>query len=253
MKTQRQNEIIQLLTEQRMVKVCDLVERFDVSTETIRRDLEYLEKKGHLSRIYGGATIKTMRGQEPEYAFRETKNYDIKIAIGRRAAELVEDGDTIIIDLGTTTLEFSRFLHTKKNLTVFTNSIQIASELVKSPEIRVFLLGGELRHGELATSGYLAEQMIDLFHVDKLFMGVGALTLKRGIEDYQVEEANLRRHFIKQSQIVIALADYSKFGVRALNHVCNLDKLDILVTDGNTDEKMLTAIRQQSIKTLIAT
>ena len=125
MKIQRHNEILSLLTEQRMVKVNDLVELFQVSTETIRRDLEYLEKKGQLTRTYGGATIKTMRGQEPEYSFRENKNYEIKIEIGRCAAQFVENGDTIIIDLGTTTLEFAKFLHNYLSCRLSGNSAKL--------------------------------------------------------------------------------------------------------------------------------
>ncbi len=252
MKNRRQDEIIRILTENRMVKAYELAEQFQVSMETVRRDLESLEKEGYLTRVHGGAVVKTMRGLEPEYTFRESKNYEQKIAIGRAAAALVEDGDTIIIDLGTTTLEFARFLYNKKNLTVFTNAIQIAAELVKNPEIKVILIGGNLRPGELATSGYLAEDVVDHFYVDKAFIGVGGITRTLGIGDYQMEEANLRRHYIEHSQKVVALADYSKFGVKTLNHVCSLEQIDIMVTDEQADEKVLNALRQRNVQVLIA-
>ncbi|MEG0961671.1 MAG: DeoR/GlpR family DNA-binding transcription regulator [Lachnospiraceae bacterium] len=252
MRNQRQDEIMKILTENRMVKACDLVRKFGVSMETIRRDLKYLEKEGYLTRAYGGAVAKSMHGLEPEYTFREIKNYEKKIAIGREAAQLVEDGDTIIIDLGTTTLEFAKFLRTCKKLTVFTNSIQIAWELTKNAGIRVILLGGDVRPGELSTSGFLAEDSIDRFHVDKVFLGVGGFTIGYGIGDYHMEETNLRRHYVEHAQKVIALADYSKFGVKTLNHVCDIKNIDILVTDQEADKKLIAELRRRGVQVIAA-
>lgn len=252
MKNRRKDEIIRILAENRMVKAYELSEHFHVSMETVRRDLETLEKEGYLTRVHGGAVVKTMQGLGPEYTLRENKNYEQKLLIGRAAADLVEDGDTIIIDLGTTTLEFAKFLYNKKNLTVFTNAIQIAVELVKNPEMRVILIGGNLRSGELATSGYLAEDVVDHFYVDKAFLGIGGITKNLGFGDYQIEEANLRRHYIAHSQKVIALVDYTKFGVKTLNHICGFDEVDILVTDERADEKILAAYRQKGGQVVIA-
>lgn len=252
MKRKRQEEIIRMIAEKRMVKAGELVERFGVSMETIRRDLESLEEKGVLTRTHGGAMAKTRHGLEPEYTFRETENYEQKIAIGREAAKLVEDGDTLIIDQGTTTLEFVRFLQAHKNLTVLTNAIPIAAELVKNPNIKVILIGGNLRAGELAASGYLAEEIVDQFYVDKVFQGVDGMTLDFGIGGYQIEESNLRRHFVKRSQKVIALADHSKIGVKALNTICSLDELDILITDKDADKKVIAELRRKGVKVIVA-
>ena len=252
MRDQRQDQIVKMILENRMVKASDLIKKFHVSMETIRRDLEQLEKEGKLTRVFGGAVAKSMQGVEPSYTFREIKNYEKKLAIGRTAAQLVEDGDTLIVDLGTTTLEFVKFLRDKKDLTVFTNCIQHAVELSKNPNIKIIMLGGTVRAGELSTSGFLAEESIDRFHVDKVFLGVGGFTLPFGIGDYNVEESNLRRHYISHAQKVIALADYSKFGVSTLSQVCAVDKIDILVTDEETDKKMVAQLRRSGVEVIVA-
>ncbi|MBQ8804779.1 MAG: DeoR/GlpR transcriptional regulator [Tyzzerella sp.] len=251
MKVKRKDEILRLLAENRMMKAGDLAEQFEVSMETIRRDLSELEELKLIRRVHGGAMLYTEYGIEPDYAFRTTENYNEKLQIGKKAAEMVKDGDSIIIDIGTTTLEFAKFLKGKKDLTVFTNSIKIAYELMSEKEISVILLGGKVRYGEGTTSGYWSEEMIDNFFADKLFLGVGAIMPEHGVMDYHIEETNLRRHFFKQAKQVIALADYSKFGIKALNHVCKSKELDYLITDEKADKKMLKDLREMGVKVII--
>lgn len=252
MKIKRKDEILRLLAENRMMKALELAEHFDVSMETIRRDLSELEEVKLIRRVHGGAVLYTEYGIEPDYTFRTTENYNEKLRIGKKAAEMVNDGDSIIIDIGTTTLEFAKFLKGKKDLTVFTNSIKIAYELMSEKEISVILLGGKVRFGEGTTSGYWSEEMIDHFFADKIFLGVGALMSEHGVMDYHVEETNLRRHCLKQVKQVIALADYSKFGIKALNHVCDSRDLDYLITDERADKKVLKEFRDMGVKVIIS-
>lgn len=252
MKLRRKDEILKLLAENRMMKAGELAEQFDVSMETIRRDLSEMEAMKLIRRVHGGAVLYTEYGIEPDYSFRTVENYDKKILIAKKAAELVNDGDSIIIDIGTTTLEFAKCLKEKKDLTILTNSIQIAYELTTEKANTVILLGGKVRAGEGTTSGYWSENMIDNFFADKLFLGVGAIMPEYGVMDYHVEETNLRRHCMKHVKQVIALADYSKFGIKALNHVCNSDELDYLVTDEKANKKILKELRDLGIKVLIA-
>ncbi len=113
MKIARKDQIIHLVTENRIVKANELAEKFQVSMETIRRDLEQLEKEQIVRRVHGGAVLNVASGIEPDYSYREIKNYELKIMIGKKAAELVKDGDTIIIDIGTTTLQMAKFLRGK--------------------------------------------------------------------------------------------------------------------------------------------
>ncbi len=248
---ERRAKIIQMVSEDRIVKVCNLVSLFNVSIETIRRDLEYLEKKGYVNRVYGGAVVKSMYGVEPEYSLREVKHYTEKVAIGKVAADLIDNGDTVIIDVGTTTLEFAKHIKGKKKITVITNAIQIAMELVDDSNIRVIMIGGDLRSGEYSTSGFLAENCINVFNIDKAILGVGGLTPGRGITDYHIEEGNLRRAFVERSEKIIALADYSKFGVTAMNNVCPTSRINTVVTDSKAPQKMLSEIKALGVNVIV--
>lgn len=251
MKNKRQEIILKLLRENRMIKAKDLKQMFKVSMETIRRDLEFLEEEGYLSRVYGGAILKRFHGIEPEYGGRGIKNFEEKKKIALAATALVEDGDTIIIDVGTTTLEFAKHLYTFKNLTVLTNSIPIVVELKKSADIRTLIVGGEVRQGELSSSGCWAEEMISRFNVDKVFLGIGGIDGEKGVSDYHMEEANLRKYFIHSGQMLIGLADYSKFGVTALNKICEVSDFDYIVTDDRTPVKMVNQLKEKGVVPLI--
>jgi len=248
----RRDAILELLETERMVKTQDLIDRFGVSNETIRRDLEALEKAGYLNRVYGGAVARVMNGMEPEYSNREVKNYKEKLLIAEKAVEFIEDGDTLIIDLGTTTLQFAKALRGNRRVTVVTNALPVAMELVNDPAIRVILLGGNLRSGELTTSGFLGEEGIGHFNVDKLILGIGGLTAEKGVTDYNIEEANLRRHFVKNCSKVIGLADHSKIGVTAMNNICKVNQLSMLITDAQSDKMTLAGLRAQGVKVIVA-
>lgn len=245
---ERRETIIQLVESERIVKAADLMERFGVSNETVRRDLEYLEKAGYLNRVYGGAVAKSMHGLEPQYENREMKNYMEKVRIGELAVEYIKDGDTIVVDLGTTTLQFAKALKGKRKVTVLTYSLPVALELVPDENIRVIMLGGNLRYGDLSTSGFLAEENMKHFYVDKFILGIGGLTVDGGLTDYNIEESSLRRQILPRCQKVIGLADYSKIGVTAMNHICGLEALDVLITDQRVEKKTLAAIRDKGVE-----
>jgi len=249
---ERKEEILKLLQEKRTVKANELAEKFSVSMETIRRDLSELESMKLIRRIHGGAVLYTEYAIVPDYTFRTAENNEQKLLIAQKAVEMIKDGDSIIIDSGTTMWEVSKLLKGKKDLTVFTSSIKIAYELMNDTNITVMLLGGKVRSGEGITSGYLAEEMIDKFYVDKLLLGVDAITAEYGVMDYHIEETNLRRHYINHAKQVIALTDYSKFGIKALNQVCKIEELDFVVTDGKTNKKMIKDIRSAGVKVIIA-
>lgn len=175
----RREKIIALLNRDGMVKANELVEQYGVSQwRPIRRDLEYLEKRGLVDRVYGGAILRKKRGVEPKIEKRQLEHYEEKKAIlVQRAVDLVEDGEVIAIDLGTTTREFARALVGKKRrLTVITNSIPIALDLSVDENIRVIMVGGEVRKNELSVSGNIADENMRYFQTDKIFLGVGGLT-----------------------------------------------------------------------------
>lgn len=249
---ERRSEIIDKVKTHRTVKVADLVSEYQVSVETIRRDLEYLESTGFLRRVYGGAVAIGLYGQEPGYSHREVVNYDQKRAIGAKAAELIDDGDTLFFDVGTTALEVARNLKDKKNLTVITNASLIAHEMIQISNCRVILMGGELRSGELSVSGHICDQNLKNFYANKLIMGVGGISLQSGYTDYHINEANTRRCMIERSDKVIAVADYSKFGVTAMNCVCPVNSVDILVTDWTISKEIIRDFGESGIEVMVA-
>jgi DeoR/GlpR family transcriptional regulator of sugar metabolism len=235
---ERRAKIVEMLKYERALKVSALMQTFGVSVETIRRDLEYLEDEGFLKRVYGGAIRTGVFGEEPTYEKREVINLAAKKAIALEAAKLIENGDTVFVDIGTTCLEVAKLLSDKQNLTIITNSFMIAKEATDFPSCRVFLLGGELRKGELSVSGFLASTNINCFNADKALIGAGGITLESGVTDYHPEEAYVRRIMIERSKYCIVVADSSKFGVVAMNAVCPLDAIGVLVTDEGIPAEM---------------
>ena len=250
----RREQILTLLKKDGSVKVVDLVKRFGVSIETIRRDLEALEMEGFLRRVYGGAVRESRRSEETLLQERMVQNAAEKERIGKAAAAFVQDGDVIGIDVGTTTLEMARaLLQRDLRIIVITNSIQIAATLSASEKIEVILIGGRVRHGELSVGGHmLTEANMRLFQTDKLFLGVGGITDKFGITDFREEETAFRRIGIERTKEVYALADHSKFGVTAMYHVCDADRIHTVVTDAGTGRDMISALRMKGAQVFIA-
>ena len=249
----RREYIREKLQKEGSVKVSELIRTFEVSSETIRRDLEAMEKEGVLRRVYGGAVQVSHRGQEVRIEERQTANFDEKRAIGEKAAELVEDGDVITVDLGTTTLEFAKALvGKKKDLTVITNSIPVAVTLSDDENIRVFLIGGQVRRGEHSVSGSMSDENTRLFQTDKVFLGIGGLTEEFGVTDYHVEETSFRRISISRARSVIVLSDSSKFGVTAMNRICDLDRVNTVVTDRGADSRFVNMLRSRNVEVVQA-
>ena len=252
MREKRRDDIVKMVMQYKMVKVTELLKRYSVSNETIRRDLEYLEEQGFLERVHGGAIAKTMYQIEPEYTNRKIKNYEQKQAIAKSALAFVEDGDAIIVDVGTTTYELAKLLINQKKITVFTNSLKIATLLCVDSNIQTILLGGNVRKGEISTSGFLAEEALKHFYVDKLFLGIGGISIEPGITDYHIEEAHLRQLYIAHARKVIALADYSKFETKAMNYICGIDEINTIITDKKTNSHLLKEVRDKGCQVVIA-
>lgn len=249
---ERLEAIRKLIDSKGIVKANALSAALGVSIETVRRDLEYLEKKGLLKRVYGGAIANGKKGVERGYSSRECLNQEEKISIARRTAELVNDGDAVVIDLGTTALEVARCLQDKKSLTVLTNSLPVGMELVRNKSCRVYMLGGQLRAGDYSTSGYLANRGLSEFRVDKAIISASGISSKNGITDYHVEEADVRRKMIEIAEQVIFVADSSKFGLSAFVQVCELSDVDVCVTDWRVSEEARTVFDNLGTRLIVA-
>ena len=228
---ERRQSILSLLQEHGRVDVPQLAERFAVSAVTIRTDLNYLDGKGLLVRSHGGAIASNRLTQELSIGEKKQQNHFIKEAIGARAAEFVNDGDSLILDSGTTTLEVAKALGTKQNLVVMTNGLNIAAELAQHSSSEVMVTGGKLRKKSLSFYGRQAEASLSSYRFNKLFLGVDGFDLSSGITTHFEPEAHLNRVMCQTNAEVIAVADSSKFDKQGLHIICDFSQVDVLITD----------------------
>ena len=250
MKLERRSQIVELITRQKTVTNAELMERFGVSIETVRRDLDYLEQQGVLRKVYGGAAINISLSAEPEYTSRAQANFQQKNAIAQEAAKLIHPGDTVYLGVGTTVQAMVQYMKNIGPITVFTNALRTAVELSDIPDCTVILPGGQLRARELTLSGFPAEENLVHFNVDKAFIGIGGIT-ENGITDFHIGEARLHRQLVLNARQAIALADSSKLGVRAMNNVCTLDQIHLVITDGDARRQEVKALEKVGAKVIV--
>lgn len=247
----RRAKISEIINKNGQVKINELVNVFNVSEVTIRNDLDQLEEKGLLIRTRGGG-IKIQRvGIDYKLNEKSKLHSKEKQSIGKKAAELVQDSDTIIIDSGTTTLEVARNLCSFNNLTIITNALNIASQFIGNENIKVLMLGGILRHTSLSLIGSVAENSIKNHYCDKLFMGVDGIDSKYGISTPNIEEAHLNRLMIDISKEVIVVTDSSKFLRRSFAFIAPISDIDTVITDSNIPQEELKNFQNAGVKTII--
>lgn len=248
---ERHKQILVQLEKNNTIRIADLSKSLGVTRQTVRRDLSELEKAGIVKKVHGGAVL-NRTNIEPSYSTRVSTSAVEKEIIAEKAANLVEDGDAIYLDIGTTTLMMAKRLNQKKNVTVITNSLLIALELSKSPEIKVLLSGGELRGEELSLSGPISNKSMENIFIDKAFIGVGGLSLDSGITDYHLGESEFRRMMIKHAKRSYALADYSKMDITAIYKSIDLHEIDVLITNKESPKPLLQKLNEIGIEVLIA-
>lgn len=234
---ERKSRIIELLKENSKLLVPDLCEYFNVSPATIRNDLRELENAGLLKRTHGGAISNTKTGFELNSYQKEVKNLAEKKAIARFAAELVEDGDTIALDTGTTTLEFARMLTGKKGITVVLNDIAIASFLEDNSDASIILIGGILRKSFHCTIGPTAVKALSGLNVDKAFMATNGITVKKGLTTPDINQAEVKKAMIEIASEIIVLCDSSKIGNYGFAQVAPVTSVHRIITDDKIDER----------------
>jgi len=241
-----------LLEERGAVHVGELMLRLGASRETVRRDLAELERLGVLRRVHGGAVSLGQRAAlEPAFTTRKVSSPREKRAIARVAAGLIGDGESVYLDVGTTVLEVARVL-SGRQLSVVTNSVLAALATLHTPGSTVILLGGLLRRGDRSVSGSETLRGLASHYVDTAIIGAGGIQREKGLTDYHVEEAAVRREAIARASKVIAVADHTKFGMTGLAAVCPIDRIDYLVTDWGAPQETLAALRETGIKVLVA-
>ncbi|WP_075981226.1 DeoR/GlpR family DNA-binding transcription regulator [Bacillus massilinigeriensis] len=246
---ERHKQILEQLEENNTVRISELSESLGVTKQTVRRDLSELEKAGFIKKVHGGAIL-NRTNIEPSYSKRESTSVIEKELIAEKAAEFVEDGDAIFLDIGTTTLILAKKLKSRKNLTVITNSLLVALEFAHSPEIKVILSGGELRGEELSLSGPISTKSMNDIFIDKAFIGVGGLAIESGYTDYHLGEAEFRRIMIKHSKRSFALADYSKMNIIAIYKTAELEEVDVLITDKNSPANLVSHLIKNGVEVI---
>lgn len=248
----RRKKILEQVKETGEVLVADLSRQFEVSEVTIRNDLEYLERKNLLIRARGGAIhTENQVGIDQKITDKNKIHMAEKIAIGKKAASMIGDNETIIIDSGTTTAEIARHLGGVKQLNVITNALNIANLLVGYTNINVIVPGGYLRQNSMSLVGPLAEKNLRNFFVDKAFISTDGFDTKQGIYTPNIDEAYLNGIMIEISKEVVLVTDSSKFKRKSLAFICGLDKLKTVVTDQGIPEEDKKRLEDAGIEVLI--
>lgn len=260
MKHDRQWQIKQLFLQEKQVSVKELCERFDISVETARRDLNALEQGGMVRRIYGGAVLAAdgMDGLDglvsiQPWNTRFTQNLEEKRAIAKEMLRQIPDHSTLALDSGTSVLEVAKLLYLKKGLTILTNDMRVALELSSNTDHTLYFIGGAIKKDDMITTGFLSNEFLDYFsHIDLAIVGTDGFNINIGLTDYNVEMGTLKAAMIKKASKVFVLVDHSKFSVNAFYKVCGLDQINLVVTSSKAPRESLEILERLGTKTIIA-
>ena len=248
----RLDQIEKYITQNGRVEIDEIGRLFNISTATARRNLDRLAEDGKIQRVHGGATAVEKTPPEPPFHLRGNNQADEKRIIGRVTASLIQDGDTILMGGGTTVFEVAKQLQGKKNVTVITNSLMVANALVNQSEITLFILGGFLRHAEQLTYGLYTEQILSDLYVDKVIIGIRALSMERGLSIDFFPELATERLLLKKGKEVIVAADHTKFNREATTTIGPITAVHRIVTDAQAPEKMVAELKDMGIEVIIA-
>ncbi len=247
----RKDKILEMLKEDGSVKVAGLSKIFKVSEVTIRQDLEKLEQEGIVTREHGGAFLNGIGMQVQNFALSNLVNMDKKEKIGKKAAEFIDNGDTIILDSGTTTTEIAKAIVNKRNITVVTNAINIVMLLGSNPAINVILTGGEFKPPTLSLTGQRAADFFSGLHVDKLFLATAGISLKSGLTYPSLSDIAVKKAMIEAADKVYLVADSTKVGKSSLASLGALSLIHYLITDSEITEKDKEIFKEHEIDFII--
>jgi DeoR family transcriptional regulator of aga operon len=251
----RREQILTFIKARDFARVADLSVRFRVSEVTVRGDLDVLAERGEIRRIRGGAMPRP--SIQMERPFEEMKNAraNEKSSIGRLAANLISSGETLILDVGTTTTEVARSLMQRddlRDIIVFTNSLNIALELEEAiPRFTVVLTGGTLRPLQHSLVDPLGMLIFDRIKAHTVFLGCNGIDPVFGVTNINLPETEIKRHMLRSAKRRILVADGSKIGKVELANTCNIDEIDLLITDSSADPAILSTLRESGLEIMI--
>ena len=249
---ERRSRINELIETRERATVRELAARFGVSPVTIRGDLDALAKAGGVIRSHGGA-LRCEEDEDIPIDLKQTLHRAEKMRIAEAAARLIRQGETIILDSGTTTAAIANRIGGLRleSLTVITNALNVASVLAPLPNVRLIMIGGLLRQVSSSLVGPQAEQVLRGLHADRLFLGVDSLDPEIGVMTPDVLEAQLNALMIEVSQEVVAVADASKFARRSLSVIAGVERLHKLITDTSASPEAVAALRSRGVEVIL--
>jgi len=243
MAEERRTQILQIIRSAGRVRVNGLATRFNTSAVTIRSDLNELHQRGLVLRSHGGAVLPETILRESPVHERLKAHSDEKRRIGAMAATLIDNGETIILDSGTTTLEIARQIKKKPGLQVITNGVNIAAELLDARDVQVFIVGGTVRGESASISGHFAEEMFEQFSADKLFLSGAGCDLDFGVSGANLEETMVNRAMIRIAREIILVVDSSKFSKRSMSRIALFSQIDTVISNTSLDEEVQEKLR----------
>jgi DeoR/GlpR family transcriptional regulator of sugar metabolism len=248
----RRKMICELLQTGKILRIDYLSAVLGNSSMTIRRDLEFLQERGLIQRVHGGAALARAEATEPPYTIREREMQLEKQRIGLAAAGMVGEREVIFIDIGSTPLWLVRSLPLEKDITVVTHWLPVVAELGRRAPAKVIFLGGQVSFGELCVTGGYTKEMLQNFVADKLFLGVAGVSPQYGLTDYHAEETQVKREMIRCAKKVIVLADHSKFGRVAPLKIADLGAVHQIVTDAGIPDADRRAVESLGVEVVLA-
>lgn len=245
---ERRQAIFEILEEKGSVTVIELSRRFDVSEETIRRDLTKMESGGLLQKTYGGAFLNSGMHLEVPVDMRANTYVEGKNVIGALCGQMIHNGDTIFLDASTTAAHIAENILDKKNLIVITNALKVAETLARGPGIKVICTGGTLRPSSLTTVGRTAETAVGNYFADKAFICCDGVHRIHGVTDANEKEAEVRKEMIRQAESSILVVDATKFDKTSFVHMADFHQFDVLVTDKPLTSEWRATMREADVE-----
>ncbi|MBV7390602.1 MULTISPECIES: DeoR/GlpR family DNA-binding transcription regulator [Enterococcus] len=240
----REEEIIAIVSQEKKIQVNQLAEQLNVSQVTIRKDLDKLESRGIIHRQHGFALL----NNSDDINFRLAQNYDLKLKIAKEAAKLVNDGDVVMIESGSTcSLLAEELAYRKKDITIITNSCFIASYVRKADSVKIVLLGGEYQKESQVNVGPLVERIVSEFHVDRLFIGIDGFDPKRGFTGSDITRCNTTRVLATAAEETIILTDASKFNQSGVIKEFDFNEISQVFTDQRITDEVVTFLTKREI------
>lgn len=248
---QRQQQILEYLQSKKSITIRKAAEIFMVSEATVRRDLDELASTGKIERTHGGAVIHTGTGFEWQHAEKMQEMIPEKKRIAIAAKKLIEDGDSLFLDTGTTTYLLAEELKEKKRLTVVTNNLDIAYTTELDATSTMIITGGIRRDGYSSLVGDIAADLVRKLNVDVSFIGADAVSVGNGVFNTNFNEIGIKKSGIESGKRKVLLADSSKFSRKALAKICDLQEFDIIITDSGIDEAQLKILKEKIARVII--